>query len=325
MKMVALCRRAVRTVVDGGSLRFAVVVLALCFSLAPSGAAWAITMGPRDAGYTPGATSQVPIVVELGSETADRFAFTITVTPNGSAPALSSNLGFTAVDVDPPGYVSPTKTNIRVMWLSQLSPAVTGTLTLGNVSVPIPAAASASDSYTVSISNIGVSLGGDELPQSAGPSITLGGPTGPPVITISITLQQLGVDVAPTSWALGVVGPGDSISSWLSGNEGHFAAENTGNVAEDFTVSASTSSPSGWTPSLGAPGVNQYVICYGIGESPYTSEPTWTCFGGTPVAMDGPVAADEYLPFDLRFTAPTTDSSGAADETFVISLAAAAN
>ena len=41
--------------------------------------------------------------------------------------------------------------------------------------------------------------------------------------------------------------------------------------------------------------------------------------------MDGPVAAGEYLPFDLRFTAPTTGSTGGADESFVISLAAAAH
>ena len=303
-------------------------LLVLCASFVLSGAGWAITLGPQDASYSPGSTSQVPIVLELGSATADRFSFTITVTPNGGAPVLTSNLGFTAVDVAGPTYVSPSTTTISVAWFMQVSPAVTGTVTLGNVSVPIPSAASASDSYTVSISTIGVSVGSDpvvELDTTPGPAVILGGPSGPPIITISITLEQLGLDVAPTSWALGVVGPGDSVSSWVSGNEGHFAAENTGNVAEDLTISAATSSPSGWTPNPGGAGLDQFTICFGIGEDPYTSEPTWTCFGGTPVAMDGPVAADEYLPFDLRFAAPLTGSSGAPDETFVISLAAAAH
>ncbi len=317
MAMLSVCCRIRRR-------EIILALLVLCASFVLSGAGWAITMGPQNASYTPGSTSQVPIVLELGSLTADRFSFTITVTPNGGAPALSSNLGFTAVDVSSPTLVTPSTTSIIVAWFVAVSPAATGSVTLGNVSVPIPATASASDSYTVSISNIGVSLGGDVLSTTAGPSITLGGPSGPPVITISITLQQIGVDVTPTSWGVGVVESSAVVSSWVSGNEGFFAAENTGNVAEDFTVSAGSSSPSGWTPNPGGAGVDQFTICFGIGTDPYTSEPSWTCFGGTPVAMDGPVAAGEYLPFDLRFTAPTPGSTGDS-ESLVISLAAAAH
>ena len=324
MRMSVLSRSSVHVLAHGRCWRWGVVALALCLSLVFAGASWAAVIGPRNASYTPGATSTVPVVIELGSATADRFSFTITVTRNGSAPALTQNLSYQAVDITAANYDTPSIGTLRAMWLFPISSPVTGTVTLGNVLVPIPATASASDSYTVTANPVGASLGGTEVPTTAGPSIVLGGPSGPPIITITITLEQLGVDVSPTDWALGVVEPGAAVTSWASGNEGHFGAANTGNVTEDFSISAAASSPSGWAPNTSAAGTDQFMICFGLGADPYTSQPTWTCFDDTPVSMNGPVPAGEYLPFDLRFTAPTDVTTGTT-ESFVISLAAAAH
>jgi hypothetical protein len=297
----------------------------LAVALTTSTAALAVTMGPQSAGYSPGSTSRVPIVLDVGSALTDRMGFSLEVTPSPGAPALTQNLGFEAVDVPSPGMVNPTTTNISVAWFSTISPARTGQITLGNVLVPIPSGASMSDTYTVHMLNAGASYLGDELlPMVLGADVVLGAPAGPPIITITITLQQVGVDVSPTNWALGIIGFGQSKSSWASGSPGAFTATNTGNVQEDFTISATATSPSGWLPGP-APDVNTFRICYGIGSDPYTSEPSWTCFDESPVAMDGPIDIAADLPFDLRFTAPTSGTTGGASETFVISLAAGAH
>ena len=294
-----------------------------------AGDVFAATMGPGAASYAPGSTSQVPIVLALGSDTADRMAFSLQVTANGAAPALTENLGFVPGAGLPSPMVTASTSTISAAWLMQFSPAITGTNTIGHVLVPIPASAATSDSYTIHMLSAGASLGQVpelyEIPTTRGPDVVLGGETGPPVITITITLQQLGVDVAPTNWALGTVVPGTATSSWLSGDEGYFAATNTGNVAQDFAISATGTTPSGWTPSVAGAGLDHYQICFGVGENPYTSEPAWTCFDDVPVAMPGPVGSAEYLPFDLLFTAPSTGSTGGDNESFTITLEASAH
>ncbi len=307
------------------TIGFGFAVSLLVLALAGPRAAWAVTMGPQSAAYSPGSVSHVPIVVDLGAQTADRFAFSVQVVPGPGAPALTANLGFEAVDVAAPTYVDPTTTQISVAWFMAVTPPRTGPVTLGNVLVPIPTGASMSNTYTVHMMSGGASLGGDELtPMTYGPDIILGAPAGPPVITITITLAQIGVDVSPTNWALGIVSIGQSRSSWTSGSPGSFVASNTGNVAEDFTISAGRTDPSDWTPGP-APGANTFAICFGLGADPYTSEPSWACFGELPVAMEGPVSVGTDLHFDLRFTAPTSGTTGGENESFVISLAAAAS
>lgn len=318
-------KRAIRELARVGVV-LACLPIIWCLS---AGDVFAATMGPGAASYEPGSTSQVPIVLALGSDTADRMAFSIQVTPNGAAPPLTENLGFVQGAGLPAPMVSASTSTISAAWLMQFSPAITGTNTIGHVLVPIPASAATSDSYTVHMLNAGASLGQGaelyEIPTTMGPDVVLGGETGPPVITITITLQQLGVDVAPTSWALGTMVPGTATSSWINGDEGYFTATNTGNAAQDFTISATGTTPSGWTPSIAEAGVDQYQICFGVGESPYSSEPAWICFGEVPVAMPGPVGPSEYLPFDLVFTAPLMGSTGGDNESFTISLEASAH
>lgn len=296
--------------------------MALLLGGAVVGVGQAATLGPQSAGYAPGETSLVPIVLALGSDEADRAAFSLQVIPGTGAPALTSNLGFVAGAGLPSPMVSANTTQISVAWLMPFSSTITGTVTLGHVSVPIPSGASAGDSYTVHMLSVGASLGAEEIPTSLGADVVLGGAAGPPVITITITLQELGVEVTPTAWNLGVMSPEDFVSSWVSGEPGYFAAANIGNVSEDFTISAGATSPSGWTPGAAA-GTDVYLIGFGFAEDPYTTEPAYTPFddGGEVLASGVPVA--EAVAFDLAFTAPAADSTGGDSETFVISLAAA--
>lgn len=143
-------------------------------------------------------------------------------------------------------------------------------------------------------------------------------------IAVTVTLQQIGVDVLPTSWVLGVMVPETSQSSWVSTVAGYFEATNTGNVAEDFTIAASSTSPSGWSPETTV-GVDDYVIGFGIGTDPYTTEPTYTTFTGSTSLATG-VAAAGTVDFDLEFTAPATGSTyDAGGESFTVSLGASAS
>jgi len=145
-------------------------------------------------------------------------------------------------------------------------------------------------------------------------------------ITVTVTLGQLGVGVTPSSWALGIVTPTRSRTSWITGNPGHFQATNIGNTIADITISAGPTSPSGWTvsPSNNPAAVDEYHIEFGIGSPPYDVEPAYTYFldGPTELAPDIPVAGT--VDFDLQFTAPTSDSTyDAGGETFSVTLGAA--
>jgi len=143
-------------------------------------------------------------------------------------------------------------------------------------------------------------------------------------ITVTVTLQQVGVSVSPTSWALDTMAPGAVQSSWVSGNAGHFAATNDGNVAQDLTIAAGATSPSAWAAGSSS-AVDVYVIGFGIGSGDYTSEPTYTTFT-TATSLATSVDAEGTVDFDLQFTAPATGSTvGPGAETFTVSLAASAS
>jgi len=138
-------------------------------------------------------------------------------------------------------------------------------------------------------------------------------------ITVTVTLQQVGVSVTPTSWALGKMAPGTSQTSWVSGNPGYFTATNDGNVAEDFTIAASSSAY--WAPGL-AVAIDTFVIGFGNAIDPYTSEPSYTTFT-TATSFATSVPGGEDVRFDLNFTAPLVGSTyDAGGETFTVSLAA---
>ena len=143
-------------------------------------------------------------------------------------------------------------------------------------------------------------------------------------ISVTVTLQQLGVSVTPTSWPIGTLAALTPKSTWVSGNAGNFTATNAGNVAQNIFVAASSTTPSGWTPSLTAPGTNVYTIGFGKAVSPYTSEPTYTLFT-TNGALASSVAASGTVRFDLQFTAPAGNSTVSPQETLTVSLSATAS
>lgn len=143
-------------------------------------------------------------------------------------------------------------------------------------------------------------------------------------ITVTVTLQQMGVSVTPTSWGLGVMAAEDSQSSWVSGEAGYFTATNDGNVDADLTITASSSTPSGWAAGTSV-GTDTYVIGFGIGTDPYTTEPSYTTFT-TSASLATSVASAGTVDFDLQFTAPSSDSTyNAGGETLTVSLAASAS
>lgn len=142
-------------------------------------------------------------------------------------------------------------------------------------------------------------------------------------ITVTVTLQKIDVSVSPISWALSTIAPGAGKSSWVTEVAGKFTATNGGNVSENFTIAAGSTSPSTWTVDLAA-GVNKYAIGFGHGTSPYTTEPTYTNFTTAGALASGVAAAGTDV-FDLRFTAPSAGSTfNAAGETFTVSLTATA-
>jgi len=114
------------------------------------------------------------VVLELGALEADRMAFSLQVTANGSAPPLGDDLGFEeAPGLPAPGLVSPSGDMISVAWLTALSEPVTGAVALGDILVPIAAEALPGDTYSICMLSVGASLGTEEICVNPGPCATL--------------------------------------------------------------------------------------------------------------------------------------------------------
>jgi hypothetical protein len=118
----------------------------------------------------PGGTARVPVTatIETGLS-ADRLSFSLYAFANGSAPALSSNLSFqqdSAVPA-PTTDTSGGAGSITVTW-QDVSPALSGTMKLGEALVPVPAAATGGQSYTVQITAVSASLAGTAVPLLKG-------------------------------------------------------------------------------------------------------------------------------------------------------------
>jgi hypothetical protein len=126
-------------------------------------------------------------------------------------------------------------------------------------------------------------------------------------ITVTVTLQSISVGVSPGSWAIGVITAGTLATSST------FTATNNGNVAEDFTISTVATSPDGWAPG-GSSAVDQYWLQFGT-----------TTIGTSPVALASNVAASGNSTFSLKFTAPATGSAATGQDSFTVTVAAAAH
>ncbi len=112
------------------------------------------------AGGAPGATIHVPVHLDIaGGVSMDSLAFTVTVTPNSTAPAITANLQFSANSAL---SLSPTVTpgaspNIATIAIAS-STVLTGSVYLGDLLVTFPASATVLQTYTIAISSTSAKL-----------------------------------------------------------------------------------------------------------------------------------------------------------------------
>jgi hypothetical protein len=123
----------------------------------------------------PGSAARIPITATMESRVSvDQLSFGLSVLANVSAPALTANLSFQpdpavpAPMVDTSGGVG----SITVSWQG-VAPALSGTIKLGEVLVPVPATATGGQSYTVQITAASASLAGTSVPILKGPNALL--------------------------------------------------------------------------------------------------------------------------------------------------------
>lgn len=146
------------------------------------------TLFPVDAEAQPGLTEAVPVVLDLGGLAADRFAFSVEVTPIGSAPPLMDDLGFEEAPGLPVPVVTPGNP-MSVTWLTPLDEPVTGVIPLGDVLVQVPSTAVPGvDSYSVCLLAAEASLGQDEVCVNLGKCAAL---------TLSVCPEALVGDAYP--------------------------------------------------------------------------------------------------------------------------------
>ena len=132
-------------------------------------------------------------------------------------------------------------------------------------------------------------------------------------ISVTVTLQQIGVDVSPTSWAIGVLAPGATTTT--SGP--NFTATNTGNVNEDIDIC--TAASSAWAYGAAAD-VDVYVM-----EVSTDGGSNWSILNDC-VPLATSLAPEGTQTFDLGFTCPTSGSTYDADgETITVTLTASAS
>ena len=146
-------------------------------------------------------------------------------------------------------------------------------------------------------------------------------------ITVTVTLQNIAFNVSPPTRDFGTMAPGTSASTYVSPLAGAHKVTNDGNVSLDFTIVAAATTPSGWTPGTSA-GVDTFVIGFGIGTDPYTSEPTYTPITTTSIPLWSGLAPGETADkhFDLQMTAPLAGSTfDAGGEMFTLTVAASAS
>jgi hypothetical protein len=106
---------------------------------------------------------------------ADKIAFSIQVTPSGSAPALTGSLSFTPdPSLGAPSTID-TSGGAGLISLSWLAPAtvVSGTQVLGNLSITTPSSATVGETYTVQVTGASASFQSASVDLAAGSSAML--------------------------------------------------------------------------------------------------------------------------------------------------------
>jgi hypothetical protein len=134
------------------------------------------TVGIASASGSPGGSARIPVTLSMnGPATVDSVAFGLRVEAVGAAPALTDALSLAkdAAMAEPTfSDTSAGPGTISVGWLS-LATALSGTVRLGEVLVPIPALAMDGQTYTVRITGAGGSLGAVNITLVPGANATI--------------------------------------------------------------------------------------------------------------------------------------------------------
>jgi hypothetical protein len=150
---------------------------------------------------TPGGAVRVPVTLVANSGiSADKIAFSLQVTPNGSAPALSGTLSFAPDNALGTPTTTDTSGGAGLLSVGWLSPATTvgGTQHLGDVLITTPSTAAVGHTYSVQVTGASASLASSSVALSAGSSST---------VTISLD-YLVGDDFPYTSDSAGNFGDG---------------------------------------------------------------------------------------------------------------------
>jgi hypothetical protein len=114
------------------------------------------TLSARSVSVQAGKTASVPITINLGSGTnVAFFAMTFTVVPQGGAPAITDKLSYQSVIAQAPDLQAAVQAQAKLAIGYAgvtIAPALTGTVQIGTLKVPIPAGATGS--YKVQLSKI---------------------------------------------------------------------------------------------------------------------------------------------------------------------------
>ena len=131
-----------------------------------------------------GSTVMCTIGLSLGAGVRiDSLTLAVTVMPNGAAPSLTSGPLIFADSISALFKTTGgTNNSIAVMW-GWLTPALSGSPTLGSVAFTLPSSAVNGQAYTVNITGISASLGDNVVNLSASFGTTVG--VTRPVLTLS--------------------------------------------------------------------------------------------------------------------------------------------
>lgn len=212
-----------------------------------------------------GQVVQIPITAKIyGSYPLRVLMLNVTVEPLDGSPALTTPVQFTQLASLGSPYLTDSRGNgnYSAVWLNDTIAGVTGTVTLGNLTVTIPANAPADAAYAVHFDHASASPNG----LASFPEQTLTG-----LVTLSSRTNSTYGDGIPDSWRLRWFGTvnnylslsnacpsGDGVNNWMK-----YVAGVDPNTPNDFpSTKAVNPPPAGATMAIHWPSVSgkQYVI-----------------------------------------------------------------
>jgi hypothetical protein len=236
-----------------------------------------VNFAAMDVSGSAGQTIQVPITATvLGGYPLRVLMLNLTVSPLDGSPALTTPVNFTqTASVLGAPLITDSKgnNNYAAVWLNSTNAGLTGTSTIGYLSITIPAGATTNAAYAIHFDHASASPNG----IASFPKQTLTG-----LITLSSRTNSSYGDGIPDAWRLRWFGTinnvlsssnacpsGDGVNNWSK-----FVAGVDPNVANDFPSTKAASPSSGSTTAIQWPSTSgtQYVI----ERSPTLFNSSWT-------------------------------------------------